>query len=268
MLKQNNTRFTKAQLGQAVRTARDGNDDVRVNQLTRLHKLKSAKQTARKKEYRRLMMKHDGDYAPAQKRAQWLRDQSVELKTLQMEINRASTPVPALDAGTWLIHGYVYDSVGDPVPNADIQLLLADGRERPEFGSARTDAKGYYRLLYQTAGGTYSGGDAQTGTGETGTGSTNAQSGGLHINSNLSRLRSGMRVNATSQILFARASDPGNADVYGDSSFIQPHVGVPNYRDIIIPTSKTFDHAEVNDIRTQVMNIKQTSGGMLKRGKK
>ncbi len=265
MLRQNAQSFNKLQIRQLIDGAIDNNDKVRVDDLSRIRQLGKSKLAAQKKEYSRLILKHDASHPRAIKLEQKIQQNTIQLKTMKMEINRASTAVPVLDSNNWQVHGYVYNAIGDPLANAEVRLLHADGKEMSQVAKGKSNARGYYQLSYlDKRKRKKEEQDKQAGA-DAGAEETRLES-GLRINSNMETMAT-IQVQNDSEIVFVRAFDPMDGDIFGDSSLIEARVSLPNYRDIIVPTKTDTDDFGLDDIRQKIHQQKITEG-LPKRGKK
>ncbi len=121
-------------------------DDHRIEGLTDLSIFQESKGFADERNLSRLQKKY-GDTHPLVQATQAKIESNFAIAAeIKGEILRTRTPVPAGNAETWTIHGYVFDENKKAVPNAPVMIFDESGEMVSRSDKTTTNANGYFRL--------------------------------------------------------------------------------------------------------------------------
>lgn len=121
-------------------------DALRALGLRGLEGVIIARQAGLEREHGRLLAKLGADDPRVRGMTQRLEHGVSRLRDLRVEIVRAGTVVPQVDANEWMLHGYVRHASHDPAPDLTVSLVDARDQWIEELGFACTDANGYFEL--------------------------------------------------------------------------------------------------------------------------
>jgi hypothetical protein len=121
-------------------------DAMRAAGLTTLDHATGARESTLKRERDRLARHLGEDHPRVQALAARLESAAALRQRLAVEVVRAGTASPRVDAQGWALHGYV--RCADSKPAVDVTVSLVDDRGQflKGLGFACTDARGYFRI--------------------------------------------------------------------------------------------------------------------------
>lgn len=102
-------------------------DDMRLANLKQAASLAALEKSAMEKEQARLAEKYGANSAQASAAAARLTLLDQESAALDADIARASIPVPATDAGTFVVYGRIFDAQGKGISGAKVTARDAKG---------------------------------------------------------------------------------------------------------------------------------------------
>lgn len=197
-------------VAKGLNQAFDNADPQRLAGLQNLQRMRTAKDTALRREQTRLNAKLGTDHPRVTALAVKRQANQDFKRDLDLGISRARTPAVKPDANAWTLHGHVRNSARVGLPNLTVGLYDQKNQWIEELGYACTDKNGYFRLSHQ--------GEKAAAT--TGIVSTRADV-------------SGHATTSGAQIYIHVLSAKG-ATLYVDPKTLQPAPGQVDYREIIL----------------------------------
>jgi hypothetical protein len=113
-------------------------DDMRLTHLKQAASLAALERSALEREQKRLVKRYGANSSQASAAAGRLTLLDQESAALAADIARASIPVPAVEAGTFVVYGRIFDAQGKGVSGAKLTATdakgsaLADGRSKDQ----------------------------------------------------------------------------------------------------------------------------------------
>jgi hypothetical protein len=142
----NETRIPVAEIDRILEDSVSRADAQRATRLDQLAQLRSAKAVQFQRErvrFAAVAEKNDPFFAALDVREQ--ANQGL-LQDLALAANQARTPVPPIDANTWIVHGRVFTSALQPAPKLVVGVADEKGNPTADGTQATTDATGYFLL--------------------------------------------------------------------------------------------------------------------------
>lgn len=121
-------------------------DALRAAGLTTLDHATGARASTLKRERDRLARRLGEDHPRVQALAVRLEGATALRRRLAVEVVRAGTESPRVDAQVWALHGYVRCADTKPAANVTVSLVDHVGQYLKPLGYACTDARGYFRI--------------------------------------------------------------------------------------------------------------------------
>jgi hypothetical protein len=133
---------------EAIETQIAGLDPQRAEALEGLQKLRAARGIGYVREQKRLALKYGADSPRVAELAEKARFNKDLSRDLAFEITRAKTETPVVDENGYVLHGFVLDRQGQPIPRLTVAVYDAKGNWIRVLGHGYTDEHGYFILRY------------------------------------------------------------------------------------------------------------------------
>ncbi len=141
-------KVTKKELFDKMDTAFNRVEEQRYKGLEKLKLVQSIKNQSLEKEKTRLEEIHGTEHPRVRKINSRLQYNQYMFKGLDLEIQNARIKVPTLKPNTWMVHGVVLDSEGNPVKGLSVGLFDEKGKWIRDLGYGCTDENGYFSITY------------------------------------------------------------------------------------------------------------------------
>jgi hypothetical protein len=136
------------EVAEAIETQIAGLDPQRAEALEGLQKLRAARGIGYVREQKRLALKYGADSPRVAELAEKARFNKDLSRDLAFEITRAKTDTPVVDENGYVLHGFVLDRQGQPIPRLTVAVYDTKGTWIRVLGHGCTDEHGYFILRY------------------------------------------------------------------------------------------------------------------------
>lgn len=211
--------ITFQEISQSINNNIEGADNLRMDGLTHLLKIRKAKETQQIRKLNRIREKYGADDPRNDVLKMKLSQNERMVGELKREEIRMQTVVPEVDPHSWVVYGYVRNQKLQPLAGLILGLYQADNTFLEQIGTVTTDKQGYFEFRYKSR-----------------KISTSDSTGTLDTRLEKLAIKSLRKQRITSPVAVCiHVMDKDKKRLYLDKRSLIPRAGAVDYRDIVIP---------------------------------
>jgi len=145
--KRSSTKIPVSQVAATLDGGVQGADQARAVGLGGLQRVRLARANGMQRERDRLAARHGATDPRVASLTKAIEADQALTRRVSLEVTRANTQAPQVDAASWIVFGYVLDAKFAGVPNVRVVPCDADGAEVKGMNAATTDTAGFFKLV-------------------------------------------------------------------------------------------------------------------------